>query len=80
MLLLTPGQAAEVLQVRESWLRRRAGEGRVPCCFVGKHLRFSWADLEAIVADGARSARGAAPRRVRPSRDHGWSGSSDGRV
>jgi excisionase family DNA binding protein len=66
-LLLTPAQAAEVLQVRESWLRRRAAERRVPCCYVGKHLRFSHADLEAIVADGAHPASVAgAQRRRRP--------------
>lgn len=53
VLLLTPGQAAGLLQVRESWLRRRAAERRVSCTFVGKHLRFSRADLEAIVAAGA---------------------------
>ena len=57
VLLLTPAQAAGMLQVRESWLRRRAAERRVPCSFVGKHLRFSYADLEAIVAAGARPAR-----------------------
>jgi len=70
VLLLTPAQAAELLQVRESWLRRRAAERRVPCCFVGKHLRFSRADLKAIVSDGARPARGAEPRHRRQSRDH----------
>lgn len=57
VLLLTPEQAAGLLQVRESWLRRRAAERRVPCSFVGKHLRFSRADLEAIVAAG-RGQRG----------------------
>jgi excisionase family DNA binding protein len=57
VLLLTPAQAAGLLQVRESWLRRRAGERRVPCSFVGKHLRFSYADVEAIAAEGARPAR-----------------------
>ncbi|MFI7674129.1 helix-turn-helix domain-containing protein [Actinophytocola sp. NPDC049390] len=71
VLLLTPAQAAEVLQVRESWLRRRAAERRVPCCFVGKHLRFSRADLEAIVADGARPAGEAVTRRGRGSWDGG---------
>ena len=81
VLLLTPAQAAEVLQVRESWLRRRAAERRVPCCFVGKHLRFSRADLEAIVADGARPARGAESRPRRRSGDDSWvAGSPDGRV
>lgn len=64
--LLTPAQAAGLLQVRESWLRRRAAERRVPCCFVGKHLRFSQADVEAIVAAGACPARGPSSRRSRP--------------
>lgn len=79
-LLLTPAQVAEVLLVRESWLRRRAAERRVPCCFVGKHLRFSRADLEAIVADGARPARDGEPRHRRQPRDHGRPGSPDRRV
>lgn len=80
-LLLTPGQAAEVLQVRESWLRRRVAERRVPCCFVGKHLRFSWADLEAIVADGAHPARVAGPHhRRRPLDRDRPSGSPDRRA
>ena len=51
--LYTPTQAAELLQVRESWLRRRAAQRRVPCTFLGKHLRFSPADLAQIIADGA---------------------------
>ncbi len=51
--LHTPAQAAEVLAVRESWLRRRAAERRVPCTFVGKHLRFSHADVVAIAAAAA---------------------------
>lgn len=62
VLLLTPAQAAGLLQVRESWLRRRAGERRVPCSFVGKHLRFSLADVEAIAAEGARPAQSAGIR------------------
>src|SRR5687768_652395 len=40
-LLFTPSQAAQLLQVRESWLRRRAARRLVPCTFLGKHLRFS---------------------------------------
>lgn len=51
--LYTPARAAEVLAVRESWLRRRAAERRVPCTFLGKHLRFSHADVVAIAAAGA---------------------------
>jgi excisionase family DNA binding protein len=69
VLLLTPDQAAALLQVKESWLRRRAAERRVPCSFVGKHLRFSRADLEAIMAAGARPARSTG--RVRSQRGGG---------
>jgi hypothetical protein len=71
-VLFTPAQAAEMLQVRESWLRRRAAHRLVPCTFLGKHLRFSRANLDQILADAARPAAtaqraapdtGAAPRR-----------------
>lgn len=65
-LLLTPAQAAAMLQVRESWLRRRAARRQVPCSFLGKHLRFSRADLERIVADSARPAATARPVAPRP--------------
>ncbi len=54
--VFTPAQAAEVLQVPESWLRRRAARRLVPCTFLGKHLRFSRADLNQIIADAARTA------------------------
>ncbi|MCP2339240.1 helix-turn-helix domain-containing protein [Actinomadura rupiterrae] len=67
--LYTPAAAAELLQVPESWLRKKAGARLIPCTFVGKHLRFSEADLAAIVASGKRAPRGAA--RVRsPRRRH----------
>lgn len=70
--LFTPAQAAELLQVPESWLRRRAARRLVPCTFLGKHLRFSRANLDQILADAARpatttpraaSGTSAAPRR-----------------
>jgi helix-turn-helix protein len=47
-LLFTAEQAASRLQVRPSWLRRKAAARAVPCRFVGKHLRFSRADIETI--------------------------------
>jgi excisionase family DNA binding protein len=59
--LFTPAQAAELLQVPESWLRRRAARRLVPCTFLGKHLRFSRADLDQILAEAARPAT-PAPR------------------
>jgi excisionase family DNA binding protein len=62
-LLYTPAEAAELLRVRESWLRKKAAARAVPCTFLGKHLRFSPADLVTIVAAAARPATGRRPRR-----------------
>src|SRR2546428_12635947 len=62
-LLYTPAEAAQRLQVRESWLRKKAAARQVPCTFLGKHLRFSPADLAAIVAASARPAVGRRSRR-----------------
>jgi hypothetical protein len=61
--LYTPAAAAQLLAVRESWLRRRAAARAVPCTYLGKHLRFSRADLEAIVQAAAQPAR----TRTRPT-------------
>jgi excisionase family DNA binding protein len=52
-LLYTPAQAAERLSLKESWLRRKAGLGEIPCNRQGKHLRFTAADLQAIVNNGS---------------------------
>ncbi|WP_083267847.1 helix-turn-helix domain-containing protein [Lentzea guizhouensis] len=66
-LLYTPGQAAVILTVKESWLRRQAGQRRIPSTRLGKHLRFSHADLDAIVASAqcATRTRARAPRHQR---------------
>lgn len=61
--LYTPAEAAELLTVRESWLRRQAGQRRIPCTLIGRHLRFSRRDVDAIIAAGARPAK---PARRRP--------------
>ncbi|WP_329072758.1 helix-turn-helix domain-containing protein [Amycolatopsis sp. NBC_01480] len=70
-LLYTPAQAAELLAIGESWLRRKAGTRAIPCTYVGKHLRFAHADLEQIVAAGHRPG-GTYPRRsgARSRRTH----------
>jgi excisionase family DNA binding protein len=57
-LLYTPDEAAALLRVRASWLRKKAVAREVPCTFLGKHLRFSPADLAAIVTASARPAVG----------------------
>jgi excisionase family DNA binding protein len=52
--LHTPAEAARILKVPESWLRKKAGARVIPCTFVGKHLRFSDDDIAEIVQTGAR--------------------------
>jgi hypothetical protein len=52
-----------MLQVRPSWLRRKAAARAVPCRYVGKHLRFSRADIDAIAEASAHGAR--QPKRMR---------------
>ncbi|WP_368407039.1 helix-turn-helix domain-containing protein [Actinomadura sp. NAK00032] len=54
--LYTPGEAAVMLQVRESWLRKKASARAIPCTFIGKHLRFSDQDVAAIIAAGSKAA------------------------
>ncbi|WP_399340585.1 helix-turn-helix domain-containing protein [Umezawaea sp. Da 62-37] len=74
-LLYTPAEAATLLAVRESWLRRKAGRREIPRTFVGKHLRFSDADLRSIAESGACAPRTrdgrmrTTPRRTKSSSD-----------
>ncbi len=65
-LLYTPAEAAELLRIRESWLRRKAAAGAIPRTMLGKHLRFSPADLATIIDAFARPAGGRRTRRRRP--------------
>jgi hypothetical protein len=65
--LYTPAQAAQMLAVPESWLRRRVTARLVPHTVLGKHLRFSHADLVAIATAAARPMGLAVPAR-RPRR------------
>ena len=60
--LLTIPEAARVLAVPESWLRERVRLRRVAHRRLGKHVRFSASDLEAIVDGAAQHA--LAPRRM----------------
>jgi hypothetical protein len=64
--LHTPAEAAEILKVRESWLRTKAARRAIPCTFLGKHLRFSDRDIAQIMDDGEHppvTPRGRGPRR-----------------
>ncbi|MFC7527523.1 helix-turn-helix domain-containing protein [Actinoplanes sp. GCM10030250] len=53
VLLYTAEQAAALLQISPWWLRRKATARQVPCTFIGRHLRFSTADLEHLIRAGA---------------------------
>lgn len=61
-LLYTPEQAAQLLQVRPSWLRRRAAARAVPCRFLGKHLRFARQDIEDIATASLQQPGASRPR------------------
>jgi excisionase family DNA binding protein len=50
VLLLTPEQAADRLQVPVATLRRWVTEARVPYHRIGRKTRFTEADLQSIVA------------------------------
>jgi len=66
-LLYTPQEAATMLRIPESWLRRKAGQRKIPSTRLGKHLRFSDTDLAHIVAHAAaESARRRNTRRLFP--------------
>jgi len=58
-VLYTAEQAAELLQLRPSWLRRKAAAQAIPCRYVGKHLRFTRADIQAIADNSAQPATAA---------------------
>jgi excisionase family DNA binding protein len=52
--LYTPAEAAKLLKVPESWLRKKAAARVIPCTFLGKHLRLSDEDITKIVRTGGR--------------------------
>jgi excisionase family DNA binding protein len=58
--LLNAAQAAELLNVRVSWVHEAVRERVLPCIRVGRHLRFTKGMLESWLADhldGRRATR-----------------------
>lgn len=47
--------AAEWLGVPKKWLQGKVQAGEAPCTRLGKHVRFSQAHLDAIVAAGEKA-------------------------
>jgi excisionase family DNA binding protein len=60
-ILLTPEQAGALLAVPGSWLRVKAAAGQIPSRRLGKHLRFTRTDLDAIADAAARPIRQPQP-------------------
>ena len=49
--LLDVKRAAELLNVRVSWIREATRTGYLPCLKVGKHVRYTRSMLEAWLAE-----------------------------
>ncbi len=52
-VLFTFAQAAQLTNLKESWLRKAVAQRRIAHRRIGKHVRFSQADLDALVAQSA---------------------------
>jgi excisionase family DNA binding protein len=74
--LLNAPQAAELLNVRLSWVRDAAREGSLPCVRVGRHLRFTKAMLEDWLLD--RFNDSSEPRSGGVTSPNNIAGASDG--
>ncbi len=48
--LLRPEQAAELLNVKTSWIYDAARTNKLPCLRIGRHIRFTRAMLEQWLA------------------------------
>jgi excisionase family DNA binding protein len=44
--LLTPQQAAQLLNVKTSWIYEATRTGKLPCLRIGRHIRFTRGLLE----------------------------------
>jgi excisionase family DNA binding protein len=70
--LLTIAEAAAVLNVPESWLRKRVSGRTVPFVRLGRYIRFTREHLERIIGEAEQAPLVVAPhgltRRARPRR------------
>jgi excisionase family DNA binding protein len=58
--LLDVERAAQLLNVRVSWIREATRTGYLPCLKIGKHVRYTRSMLEAWLAEQrAGGSRGA---------------------
>ena len=52
--VLTVREASQFLKVPERSLRQYIAEGRIPAVRIGRHMRLSRRELEAVLAGGER--------------------------
>ena len=62
--LYTVEQAADLLQVAPRWLKDNVAAHAIPCTRLGKHIRFTAADLDLLIAQRQQSVINA-PRSLR---------------
>lgn len=60
-VLFTFAEVADMTGLRESWLRKKVSEQSIPHRRVGKHVRFSHADINDLIDQSAKPS--ALPRR-----------------
>jgi excisionase family DNA binding protein len=53
MVLYTIDEVAKILHLKKTWLYERTRKNAIPFHRLGKYIRFTEADLQAIVAMGA---------------------------
>jgi excisionase family DNA binding protein len=58
--LMTADEAAPLLNVPASWLKKAVTDPDFPCTRIGRYVRFDEDDLEAIKRRGRRHGRRAA--------------------
>ena len=62
--LLDVERAAELLNVRVSWIREATRTGYLPSLRVGKHVRYTRSMLEAWLAEQRHNGRNSQVRRI----------------
>lgn len=62
--LLDVERAAELLNVRVSWIREATRTGYLPCLKVGKHVRYTRSMLEAWLVEQRAGGSRTAERRA----------------
>ncbi|QIK66412.1 helix-turn-helix domain-containing protein [Nocardioides sp. HDW12B] len=60
---MTTEEAADLLNVSYSWLKKAAQRGEVPCTHIGRAVRFSQVHVQAIVESGEQGRRSGVRQR-----------------